>query len=125
MIQQFRDQQVCELRHEVTMLRKKLHTTGEHGRRVNQAYADALVLAQWHCTYIPTSRSYAKYKGISQREWQNAHGLLRMVGVLDRHRHWTSRDLVYIEERLELAFSRAIERPNEYKAWLNRHANNE
>ena len=42
-----RDQEIRELRHENARLRKKVCETGRHARRVQQAYKDALLLAEW------------------------------------------------------------------------------
>lgn len=105
-------------------LRKKLQETCRHGRRVEQAYQDALLLAEWRMSHIIPSRDYAKFKGkMSQRRWQNAIGLLRLARVINGPRQWTITDLTIIDERLQVAKQRALESPEAYKMRLNKHAN--
>ncbi len=121
----YKDQQIRELRAEVAQLRKKLGESGRHARRVEQAFKDALLLAEWRSIQILPSRSYAAYHKMSQRRWQNAIGLLRLARVVESHRHWVITDLALIEQRLQVARQRAIEQPQAYKMRLNHHANHE
>jgi len=116
----YAEQENRELRHENALLRKKLRETGRHARRVQQAYKDALLLAEWRAVRIFPSRAYARYQGISQRRWQNATALLRLARVLDG-RKWKATELAIIEQRLELAKQRAIEAPDAFRARLPRH----
>lgn len=115
----------AQMRRDAAALRKKLAETSAHTRRVEKAYADALLLATWCAGGITPSRRFAARHQMSQRRWQNACGLLRMGRILDRHRHWTTADLALIEQRLGRARQQAIETPAAFQARLNRHARNE
>ena len=114
-----------QIKRDAAALRKRLAETSAHTRRVERAYADALLLATWCAGGIAPSRRFAARHQMSQRRWQNACGLLRMGRILDRHRHWTTSDLTLIESRLGRARQQAIESPDAFQARLNRHARNE
>ena len=115
----------AQVKRDAAALRKKLSEFSAHTRRVERAYTDALLLATWCAGGIAPSRRFAARHQMSQRRWQNAHGLLRMSRVLDRHRHWSTTDLALIEQRLGRARQQAIETPAAFTARLNRHARNE
>ena len=104
-------------------LRKKLQETCRHGRRIEQAYQDALLLAEWRMSHIIPSRDFAKHHKMSQRRWQNAVGLLRLARVINGSRAWAVTDLTIVEGRLQTAKQRALESPEAYKMRLNKHAN--
>lgn len=114
--------EIERLRRENTQLRKKVAANGRHVRRVDRAYADALLLAQLHIGYSSTSRGYVQQAAsMSQRRWQNAIGLLKLARVHDG-RSWQCHDLLTIETRLNTAVEKAILTPAAYHARLNKHA---
>lgn len=118
------EQRIRELTHENTQLRKRLGERGRHAGRVRRAYSDGLLLAQWRAVGIMPSRAYARRHGITQRRWQNAVALLRMARVITDYRRWVITDLATIEQRLDVARTRAIEAPESYQARLIAHAKN-
>jgi hypothetical protein len=111
-----------QLRQESAQLRKKLHLTSRHVKRVNRAYDDALLMVMWRTAGIIPSRRYAKEQGISQNRWECAIGLLRMARIVTRRRHWEVYDLAMAEHRLEKARQRAAEDRELFLLRLNRHA---
>lgn len=110
-----------KLASENTRLSKALGEASYHSRRIQLAYEDALLLAQWRMAGIIPSRRYAKHHKMSQRRWQNAVALLRMARVIVGHRRWSTDSLALIEKRLESARIRAIEMPESFFSRLNRH----
>jgi len=102
-------------------LAKALQENSCHGRRVQRAYEDALLLAMWYSSGIPPSRRYARRHKFSQHRWESACGLLRMARVLTGHRRWTTDDLATIESRLESAKQRALESREAFLFRLNGH----
>jgi len=111
-----------KLKAERARMAKALQENSCHGRRVQRAYEDALLLAMWRSTGIIPSRRYAKLHKFTQNRWQNATGLLRMARVVIGHRKWTTDNLTIIETRLEIAKQRALESRDAYHARLNTHA---
>lgn len=107
---------------EAAQLRKQLHLSNRHAKRIDQAYEDALSMASWYAVGIIPSRAYAKRFGFSQNRWQNAIALLKMARMIQRQRHWVTDDLSLIETRLANARKQAIEFPEAYFARLNRHS---
>src|SRR5687767_5351691 len=92
--------EVQKLKAERARLAKALQETSRHGRRVQRAYEDALLLAMWHCSGIIPSRRYARLHKFTQNRWENATGLLRMARIIVGHRRWVQTDLSTIEDRL-------------------------
>ena len=78
-------------------LSKALQENSRHGRRIQRAYDDALLLAMWHCSGIIPSRRYARLHKFTQNRWENATGLLRMARIIVGHRRWIQADLATIE----------------------------
>jgi len=118
--ERYQEQEIRELKAENTVLRKRLGETGRHARRVERAYRDALLLAEWRSVAVFPSRRYAAHHKISQRRWQNAIALLRMARILEGRR-WTTTTLATIEQRLDAAKQRATDTPDAFKARLPRH----
>lgn len=116
----YKDQEIKELKAENAQLRKRLGESNRHARRVERAYRDALLLAEWRSVAVFPSRRYAAYHKISQRRWQNAVALLRMARILEGRR-WTTTTLATIEQRLDAAKQRATDTPDAFKARLPRH----
>jgi len=114
--------EINRLKDEGTQLRKKLHLSSRHARRVMQAYQDAVLLSVWRVAGASASRSYAKKYGVSQNRWEAAMALLRMARIVTRHRTWNTTNATVIDEMLEKARERAIEQPFVFKARLNKHA---
>jgi hypothetical protein len=102
-------------------LRAALKINGRHARRIKRAYDAALLLAQWHCAYLPTSREFAKSNGMAQRQWQNGITLLRLARVVDLAGRWHCHDLPTIERKLENATVGANAAPEAYFARGNKH----
>jgi len=113
--------EVAQMKAEATRLRKALHLSSRHARRIEQAFQDALLLALWRTSGVLTSRDYAKTHGMTQNRWQNAVALLRMARVIQRHRYWATEDTALIEDRLASARTVALEHPEAFWARLNRH----
>lgn len=112
--------ELLRLRQENSDLRKALRINGRHARRIQRAYDCALLLAQWHLAYLPTSRDFAKTQGMSQRGWENGIALLKLARVVNGQR-WRVHDLPTIESALQRAQDRALETPESFFAWCNRH----
>lgn len=106
----------AELRTENATLRNRLALRNKHARRVEQAYRDALQLALWASAGVPPSRRYAAQHGITQQRWENAWALLRMARVVQRNRHWATKDAGLIERRLERTRQAAEATAEAYKA---------
>jgi hypothetical protein len=113
--------EIKRLRTENRRLRSALKINGRHARRIQRAYDAALLLAQWHCAYLPTSREFAKSNGMAQRQWQNGIALLRLARVVDLAGRWHCHDLPTIEQRIERATVGANAAPDAYFARGNRH----
>lgn len=106
---------------EIAKLRRRLSESGAHGKRLDRAYADGLLLAQLHIGYLATSRRAAdECAEISRSRHQNAVALLRLAKV-HNGRHFLHHDLVTIEERLAQAKDLALEEPSAYRARLPRY----
>jgi hypothetical protein len=114
--------EVQKLKADRARLEKALRETSRHGRRVQRAYEDALLLAMWRSAGIIPSRRYAQLHKFSQHRFENACGLLRMARVLTGHRRWVTNDLATIETRLQTAKQRALESREAYHSRLNMHA---
>lgn len=117
--------ELAKVKDEAARLRKKLREKSRHGKRVDKAYDDALLLAHFKAVHINPSRSYARYHAMSQRRWENAMGLLRLARIVDGRKRWNVTDLPAITERLERARDRAKAEPEAFKLRLNGHANHE
>ncbi len=113
--------EVRKLQAERARLSKALQETSRHGRRVQRAYEDALLLAMWRSSGIIPSRRYAKLHRFTQNRWQNAQALLRMARVIQGHRRWATDNLAVIEKRLETAKQTALASREAFFARLNRH----
>lgn len=113
--------EVQRLRAENAKLRKALRINGRHARRIQRAYDAALLLAQWHCAFLPTSRQFAMQNGMPQRQWQNGMALLRMARVCDQRGRWACHDLNVIEAALRRAQVGANAAPEAYFARGPRH----
>jgi hypothetical protein len=114
--------EVEKLKADRARLTKALKETSCHGRRVERAYQDALLLMMWRCSGIIPSRRYAKLHKMTQHRFENACGLLRMARIVVRHRHWVEIDLATAEKRLDQAKQRAIESREAFFSRLNQHA---
>lgn len=112
--------ELLRLREENSRLRKALRINGRHSRRIQRAYDAALLLATWHVGHLPTSRDFARTMGMPQRQWENGMALLRLARVVNGRR-WRVHDLAAIEYALQRARDRAVETPDAYFAWCNRH----
>jgi hypothetical protein len=112
--------ELLRLRDENTRLRKALRLNGRHARRIQRAYDCALLLATWHVGFLDTSREFAKSMGMSQRGWENAMALLKLARVVNSQR-WKVHDIATIERALQRAHDKALEAPESYFAWCNRH----
>lgn len=112
--------ELLRLREENARLRKALRINGRHARRIQRAYDCALMLATWHVGFLPSSREFAKSQGMAQRQWENGIALLKLARVVNGQR-WRVHDLPTIERALERAMDRAVETPNTFFAWCNRH----
>lgn len=107
---------------EIARLRRRLHENGAHGKRLDRAYSDALLLAQLHIGFLPTSRSAAaELAEISHNRWENAIALLRLARCHNGH-DWMHHDLATIEERLGKAKDVALDSPEAYRARLPKHS---
>ena len=104
---------------EAAKLRKALIENSRHGQRVARAYQDALLLAQLHIGYQPTSRNKAAV--ISRRRWTNAVALLKLARVYNCKR-FTVHSLAEIEAALDKARRIALDSPASFLARLPRHA---
>lgn len=107
---------------EIAKLRRRLGESGRHARRVDQAYKDALLLANLHIGYLPTTRASAlRHGGITANRWENAVALLKLARVISG-RNWIEHDLAEIEPKLGRAAKLAIDEPGRYRARLPTHA---
>jgi hypothetical protein len=106
---------------EIAKLRRRLNESGAHGKRLDRAYADALLLATYHVGYQSTSRRSAdECAKISRSRHQNAVALLRLAKV-HNGRQFLHHDLVTIEERLAQAKDLALDEPSAYRARLPKY----
>lgn len=106
---------------EIAKLRRRLNESGRMGKRLDRAYADALLLAQLHIGFQPTSRRAAwESAGVSHNRWENAIALLRL-GKVHNGREFLHHDLATIEERLANAKELALTTPDAYRARLPKH----
>lgn len=112
--------EILRLREENTRLRKALRINGRHARRIQRAYDSALLLATWHVGFLDTDREFAKSMGVSQRTWENAMALLKLARVVNKKR-WKVHDIPTVERALQRAQDRALETPEAYFAWCNKH----
>ncbi len=109
-------------RAELARLRRRLNENGAHGKRVDRAYHDALLLAGFHIGYLPTTRAYAyETAGITNGRWENARALLRLAKV-HNGRRWLMADLMAIEAALSKAKEVALDAPNAFRGRLPKHA---
>ena len=106
---------------EIARLRRRLNELGAHGKRVQRAYSDALLLSEWTIAYLPTTRAFAEKHGMTHVRWENARSLLKLARVLGV-RGWLVHDLGAIEAELSLAVKKAMETPEAFRARLPRHA---
>jgi hypothetical protein len=113
--------EVQKLKAERARMAKALQETSRHGRRIQRAYEDALLLAMWHCSGIIPSRRYARLHKFTQNRWESATALLRMARIIVGHRRWMQTDLATIEKRLEQAKQRALESREAFFSRLNTH----
>jgi hypothetical protein len=112
--------ELLRLREENAQLRKALRINGRHARRIQRAYDAALLLATWHVGHLDTSRDFARAMGMPQRQWENGMALLKLARVVNGRR-WRVHDLATIERALQRAQDLALETPESYFAWCNRH----
>lgn len=112
--------ELLRLRDENSRLRKALRVNGRHARRIQRAYDAALLLATWHVAHLPSSRQFAMGMGMSQRTWENATALLKLARVVGGQ-SWKAHDVATIERALQKAQDRALETPEVFFAWCNRH----
>ena len=112
--------ELLRLREENAQLRKALRVNGRHARRIQRAFDAALLLATWHVGHLDTSRDFARSMGMPQRQWENGIALLKLARVVNGRR-WRVHDLATIERALQRAQDRAMETPESYFAWCNRH----
>jgi hypothetical protein len=113
--------ELAKARAEATKLRKALKENGRHARRIDRAYEDALLLAGWRAAGIIPSRRYANRFQITQFRYENAFGLLKLARVIQGRRRWVTEDLATIERKLAKARDRAVEDPNAFFLYLNKH----
>lgn len=106
---------------EIAKLRRRAGANGAHGKRLDRAYADALLLAQLHLGFLATSRRSAEECAeLSRNRHQNAVALLRLARC-HNGRQFLHHDLATIEERLAKAKDLALEAPDAYRARLPKH----
>ena len=110
-----------EQRDELAQLRRRLHENDRHGRRVRRAHEDALQMAAFHISGLPTSIGYMLSHGLTRRRWENARALLMLAKVHNGDK-WIQRETNIINGSLSYAATLATERPGEFKANLSRHA---
>jgi hypothetical protein len=113
--------EVQKLKADRARMAKALQENSRHGRRVQKAYDDALLMAMWRQAGIIPSRRYAKLHKFTQQRFENACGLLRMARVLTGHRRWVTSDLATIETRLAQAKQRALENREAFLFRLGPH----
>jgi hypothetical protein len=113
--------ELAKAKAEATRLRKALGENGRHSRRIQRAYEDALLLAGWRVAGIIPSRRYAKLFKITQFRYENSFGLLKLARVIRGRRRWVIEDLSTIESKLAKARDRALEDPQAFFLYLNKH----
>ena len=107
---------------EIAKLRRRANENGAHGKRLDRAYRDGLLLGELHIAYLPTSRTFAHERaGIKHNRWENAIALLRLARC-HNGKHWLVHDLATIEEKLAKAKAQALETPEAFRARLPKHA---
>ena len=107
---------------ELARLRRRLNEAGAHGKRIDRAYGDALLLAGFRMAFEPTTREHAfKYAGMSNHRWENARALLKLARV-HNGRQWLAHDLATIESALAKAKEKALNTPEAFRARLPPHA---
>lgn len=107
---------------ELARLRRRVNEHGAHGRRVQRAYSDALLLAELSIAYLPTTRTFAEeHAGITHARWENARALMKLSRV-HNGRRWLVHDLATIERQLSKAVETAMQTPEAYWARLPKHA---
>lgn len=108
---------------EIAKLRRQLGQSGRVHKRVERAYRDALLLANFHIGYLPTTRAAAeRYAQMSNNRWENAIALLKMARVYQGRGRWVVHTLAEIEPALQRAAGLALEHPERYYARLPVHA---
>lgn len=107
---------------ELARLRRRVNEHGAHGKRVQRAYRDALLLAELAIAYLPTTRPFAEeHAGITHARWENARALMKLARV-HNGRHWLVHDLATIERQLSKAVETSMQTPEAFKARLPKHA---
>ena len=106
---------------ELKELRRRLHENDRHGRRIRRAHEDALQMAAFHISGLPTSIGYMLSHGLTRRRWENARALLRLAKVHNGEK-WTERETSVINGNLSYAAKLATERPSDFRVNLPRHA---
>ncbi len=102
-------------------LRQNKRHTKRHTKRIEQAYRDALLLAELHVGYQNTSRTAGSRGGVSRRRWTNAIALLQLARVYNCKK-FLAHNLTEIETALGRAQRIAIENPSAFYARLPGHA---
>lgn len=110
-----------QVKAENAQLRNALRQNTRHTKRIEQAYQDALLLAQLHVGYQPTSRNASGRAAISRRRWTNAVALLKLARAYNC-RKFTVHSLAEVEPALQRAKRIAEENPTSYYARLPKHA---
>lgn len=106
---------------ELAKLRRRVGESGAHGKRLDRAYADALLLAQLHLGFLAASRRSAEEcAAITRNRHQNAVALLRLARC-HNGREFLQHDLATIEERLTKAKDLALGNPDAYRARLPKY----
>lgn len=107
---------------EIARLRRKLPAPKPHEKRIETAWADALLLAEYHVAHQDTSRRHAyTFAGMTNHRWESAQALLRLARV-HNGRRWLAHDLATIADGLDRARKQALETPEAFRARLPRHA---
>src|SRR5690606_6838250 len=92
--------EIHRLRAENSRLRAALRANSRHAHRIQRAYDAALLIATWHCGFLPTSRRECMARGMAQRQWENGIALLRLARVVTP-RGWAVHDLAAIAPALD------------------------
>lgn len=108
-----------QVKAENAQLRNDLRINKRHAKRIELAYQDALLLAELHIGYMPTSRG--KTQAISRRRWTNALALLKLGRVYNCKR-FLAHSLAEIEYALSRAKQIATDNPSAFYARLPNHA---
>lgn len=107
---------------EIATLRAKVRVNSAHAKRIDRAYHDALLLAQFHVGFEETTRERARTHGkITHCRWENAIALLCMARCHDG-RKWLVHDLLTIETKLARSKEIAIDEPERFRGRLPAHA---